>query len=443
MSNHNPALESIQFQKTDLFVGITNCIKDIRKMKPDVPGKIYYGSAQVNQLSAVIKKYTGILFDFEDSARGPGVYVPRLDQTIFDDSVMLEMRQIENSYFDINYDLKRILAVLDKDILDGTVDLKNAKVTGVFSNIKCKMFLPRSHLYWGKFSDEELAATILHEIGHVFISFEYLTRCSTNNQSLAIMLRMMDKSVNFEDRKIIFSKVKDKLKIDDSSYKLIEKENDPKIVTTVVVNDAIRRSKSELGASVYDMTSCEYLADQFATRHGAGKYIVTFLDKLGPLNDKMGVVDYFSTIYVKVIMLSIAVLPVAGFTLASFVGLFSFITFLYTSIGLSSINSQKEVFSDYDNDYMRFSRIKHQMIQRLKDTSISIDEKKILLNHIQEIDPIIKKNISDTNVKLRNRIAMFFNSQHKRDFEYMSLQKDLELIGNNDLYLMSEKLKLI
>jgi len=443
MNNHNPALESIQFQKTDLFVGITNCIKDIRKMKPDVPGKIYYGSSQVNQLAAVIKKYTGILFDFEDSAYGVGVYVPRLDQTIFDDSVMLEMQQLANTYFDINYDLKRILAVLDKDVLDGTVDLKNAKVTGVFSNIKCKMFLPRSHLYRGKFSDEELAATILHEIGHVFISFEYLTRCSTTNQSLAIMLRMMDKSVNFEDRRIIFSKVKDKLKINDSSYKLIEKEKDPKIVTTVVIDDAIKRSKSELGASVYDMTSCEYLADQFATRHGAGKYIVTFLDKLGPLNDKMGVVDYFSTIYVKVIMLSIVVLPVFGVTVASVVGLFSFITFLYTSIGLSSINSQKEVFSDYDNDYMRFSRIKHQMIQRLKDTSISIDEKKMLLNHIQEIDPIIKKNISDTNIKIRNKIAMFFNSQHKRDFEYMSLQKDLELIGNNDLYLMSEKLKLI
>jgi hypothetical protein len=38
---------------------------------------------------------------------------------------------------------------------------------------------------------------------------------------------------------------------------------------------------------------------------------------------------------------------------------------------------------------------------------------------------------------------MFFSSEHKRDFEYMKLQKDLELIGNNDLYVMSEKLKLI
>ncbi len=38
---------------------------------------------------------------------------------------------------------------------------------------------------------------------------------------------------------------------------------------------------------------------------------------------------------------------------------------------------------------------------------------------------------------------MFFSSEHKRDFEYMRLQKDLELLGNSDLFVMSEKLKLV
>jgi hypothetical protein len=92
---------------------------------------------------------------------------------------------------------------------------------------------------------------------------------------------------------------------------------------------------------------------------------------------------------------------------------------------------------------MRYSRVKHQMVQQLKDPNTDPEEKKVLVTYIDEIDPIIKKNLSDTNVKLRNKIAMFFSSEHKRDFEYMKLQKDLELIGNNDLYVMSEKLKLI
>ena len=83
------------------------------------------------------------------------------------------------------------------------------------------------------------------------------------------------------------------------------------------------------------------------------------------------------------------------------------------------------------------------MIQQLKDPKTDPEEKKMLITYIDEVDPIIKKNLSDTDIKLRNRIATLLSSEHKRDFEYMRLQKDLELIGNNDLYVMSEKLKLI
>lgn len=83
------------------------------------------------------------------------------------------------------------------------------------------------------------------------------------------------------------------------------------------------------------------------------------------------------------------------------------------------------------------------MIQRLKQTDAQEDEKKYILNYLDEVEPIIKKYSDDNSLKLRNRVAFFFSKKHKYDFEYMSLQKDLEQMGNSDLFVMSEKLKRI
>jgi hypothetical protein len=436
MTQLHPSLESIQFQKTDLFVGITNCIEGIRKLSPKLDDKKFYKTPQVQELSDLIKKYTGITFEFAHHEHGPAVYIPRLDQHIFDAPGELEYLKEAFPDFDQNYDLRRVLKLIDKDIIHGTVDLKTAKVSGVFADIKCKMFLPKDYLFNTKFLNEELSAIVLHELGHVFTSFEYLSRSVATNQSLAVMLKMMDKSVKFEDRKVVFGKAKEKLGMSEEAYKLIENEKDINKVTMVVMGEAIRESKSELGASVYDLVSCEYLADQFAARHGAGKYLVTALDKLMD--------GGWSGMFFTVLMTTISylMLPAVFFIMTGSLPVAG-VAFVIFSILNYVGGSYDDTHGIYDNNYMRYSRVKHQMVQQLKDPNTDPEEKKVLVTYIDEIDPIIKKNLSDTNVKLRNKIAMFFSSEHKRDFEYMKLQKDLELIGNNDLYVMSEKLKLI
>lgn len=442
---YNVSLESIQFQSTDLFKGIVTCIKDIRKLNPRLNEKVYYGSKEVKDLSAVIKKYTGLTFVFEDTEHGPGVYTPRLDQTIFDNSAILEMRASMNSGFDLNYDLKRMLSSLGKDLIKGTVSLKDSKVTGDLAEIECKMFLPRNYIYWPKALDEELAAIVLHEIGHVFTHFEYLTRSTKTNQSLALMLRLSDKTDSYTDKKLLLGKIKEKMNLDNETVSMLETETDKTNITTIFLQQSIKASKSELGKSIYDNTACEYLADQFATRHGAGKYLVTITDKISGLgsSEKLSAIDYFGSTSARLVAICTGSLLLFGLPAAIAASAVSLLILMQMTIGFSTKYSQLEVQDNYDNDYMRFSRVKHQMVQRLKDEGISPDERKMIIEYIEEVDPIIKKNLSDENVKLRNKIAMFFSSEHKRDFEYMRLQKDLELLGNSDLFVMSEKLKLV
>lgn len=431
----NTALESIQFQKTDLFNDITRCISAMRD-KSKVNNKKFYDSPEIKELSDVISKYTGITFGFDDCDFGPATYIPRLDQHIFDDVENIKVYQEWMEEFDLHYDMRRTMKAIDMDLIDGTVSLKNAKVSGFFSKIKCWMFLPRDYLTDSTFLNEELAAIVLHETGHVFTSFEYLDRSVTTNQALGAMLKMMDKSSNFEDKKVIFSKAKEKLSLDDDAFKIIMDSNDKDLVTLVVMNQQIEECKSELGASVYDVVSCEYLADQFASRHGAGRYLVSGLDKLFSRGMSNASSLYFSATLqtVSVVTLALAAGPIMGLVLALLVIIGMAAKALY---GASKLDTE----FIYDNSLTRLSRIKHQMVQRLKDPSTPTQEKKYILNYLEDVEPIIRKYADDNSVKFRNRIAFFFSKKHKYDFEFMSLQKDLEEMGNSNLFVMSEKLK--
>ena len=432
----NPALESIQFQKSDLFNEITQCISKMRD-KSKVKAKDFYDSPEIKELSQVISKYTGITFGFGDCDFGPATYIPRLDQHIFDDVENIKIFQQFWDGYDLHYDLRKVLKALDTDLIDGTVSLKEAKVTGFFTKLKCWMFLPRDYLFDTTFINEELAAIVLHEVGHVFTSFEYLDRTVTTNQALGVMLKTMDNSTNSQDKKVVFAKAKDKLNLDDDAFKIILDSNDKDLVTLVVMNQQIEDCKSELGASVYDVVSCEFLADQFSARHGAGRYLVTGLDKLFSRGMTNASAIYLSaTINSVLITLSLVISggPVIGLAVAVLAVLGMATNAVYTA-------SKLDTEFIYDNSLTRLNRIKHQMVQRLKDPGAGNDEKKYILNYLDEVEPVIKKYAGDNDVKLRNRIAFFFSKKHKYDFEYMSLQKDLEEMGNSNLFIMSEKLK--
>lgn len=432
----NTALESIQFQKSDLFNEITQCISKMRD-KSKVKAKDFYDGPEIQELSGVIGKYTGITFGFGDCDFGPATYIPRLDQHIFDDVENIKIFQQFWDGYDLHYDLRKVLKALDTDLVDGTVSLKEAKVTGFFTKLKCWMFLPRDYLIDSTFLNEELAAIVLHEIGHVFTSFEYLDRTVTTNQALGIMLKTMDNSTNSQDKKVVFAKAKDKLNLDDDSFKIIMDSSDKDLVTLVVMNQQIEDCKSELGASVYDVVSCEFLADQFSARHGAGRYLVTGLDKLFSRSMTNASAIYLSTTINSILItlsLAISAGPVIGLAVAVLAVLGMATNAVYTA-------SKLDTEFIYDNSLTRLNRIKHQMVQRLKDPNVRNDEKKYILNYLDEVEPVIKKYAGDNDVKFRNRLAFFFSKKHKYDFEYMSLQKDLEEMGNSNLFIMSEKLK--
>ncbi len=435
----NPALESIQFQKSDLFNEITQCIKSMRNLKTVNRQGILEGP-EINNLIGVISKHTGLGYTFVDNGYGFTAYTPILNQHIFDRNSDAGKFAQADQEVDYHYSVRKIMEAMKVDILQGEVSLKESKVTGFFCDLKCYMSIPRFMLNDKTWLDEELAAFVLHELGHTFTSFEYLSRTVTTNQALSLMQRTMDKTSSYEDRKIIIATATqaEKIKLDADAQKLLLGDVTPEMMTLIVINQQIEACKSELGASVYDLVSCEYLADQFAARHGAGRYLITALDKCATRGADVEVSGFYFRTGINMMLVGLGVagmgLPVFGFAMGVFSLLLGTGKWAYD-------NSEFEMTHGYDNDLTRMNRIKHQMVERIKDPACPVEEKKFILSYIDEVEPVIKKYQGQNNPKLKDRIAFFFSKKHKYDFEFKAFQKDLEELGNNDLFIMSEKLK--
>lgn len=433
------ANESIDFQDGAVFAELTKIIDEIKNDDElaRMDDRVFYESRKVSAISEHFKKQMGLSFSVHviDEFTGPAIETPMLDKNhvFWNEGRRLDM----DMYGQMNgisgqEDVDKIMKMLNTKIVKGTVDLKKAKVTGVFEQMQFKLFLPRTNLMKKKvFTAQEVAAVILHEVGHMFTYMEFLTRTVSANQVLAGIVRATDKSVAADKREIVFIKGAEMLDMTKSQREALFNAKSQKEICCVVLDSAIQKSVSELGTSAYDVNSCEYLADQFATRMGAGRYLVSYLDSLyrdfgitptGP-----------ESMFVSVVKTVLVVAAHLFFTLM--------LAGIPTLFMVLMIYSEDKQYNIYDNDKARFTRIKHQNIERLKDASLSKEQKLDLIQSNDAIDKIAKCYVDE--LQFIQKAAYFLRPSYRNAHKFELLQKELESFANNDLFQMSAKLSTV
>ncbi len=189
--------------------------------------------------------------------------------------------------------------------------------------------------------------------------------------------------------------------------------------SVILYTCAVDKSISELGRSVYDSVSCEQLADQYMTRCGAGKDGVVGLDKFFSLDSEWRRTK--DNTFLNIVLLVVGLVTIFP---------------TYTLL-VMALNKTKENDS-YDNLHARFSRIKDQLIQRLKTKDLPNKEIEVLLSDIETLDGIIKK--SGTKLTLIEKVAYLLNPSYRNAHKYELLQKELETLSNNNLFIQAAKL---
>lgn len=429
-------MESIHFQDTKFFDELTEAFEKIRveinKSEKKMNEAQFYKSDLVLIFTDVIKKYTNITVE-SVYAGEPAVYPPMINKNhIFYKQFMRDFFKDPLAPLDGIDDLRKYFKNHRTNKAQGTVDIRTGKVSGIYAELPVVMLVPYIDLSSDKrLSCRELAAIILHEVGHVYTFFEYVDRAVTSNQILFGMLTKLDQTQDQDKLTVEFVKYAKALEIDDADIETVSRQRDKRMLATIAMDASINKCRSELGGlSVYDYNDCEALADQFAMRLGAGAHCASGLDKI--VSSYMGRPGSGRRMFTYAQQ---AVIIIFNTVLTS--GAFLVIMAILIAVMLATATREEP----YDRLRARFTRMKNEMIERIKDKTISEAEKTQLIADIETIDNLSK--IYDDNDGAIIAIASFFRGSLRLQKKVIEMQKQLERIASNDLFVSAAKLSTV
>lgn len=347
---------------------------------------------------------------------------------------------MDTSLRDNNFTIKGQQEIIDKAYdKTGYVDTEKARVGGLFSTYKNKLFI-NFHTLVNEFklSTAEIVAVILHEVGHAFYMCEFSDRLESTNQVLANVAKEL---LNKKEKNLqyIYRELKS---IDDSVTQAVAEEivNGNRVVAGYRLFKSLLNSiSSQLSDATYDKTAFEQLADHFASKFGYGKHLIVALDKLEDYfgeKEKFNSTNFFGILYIAFEVMSTSILLIAAP-----IALFSFYVAIRSSMLIAIMRFSGEDMKDYGVDELkvRYKRIRATYIDTIKSHDIPKQDLKLMLESIYAIDNIIDSVSSEKT--LANKLANLLFAKAKQVDESVRLQYLLEDLAFNDLFLRSAEFK--
>lgn len=344
----------------------------------------------------------------------------------------------------------KLLKTFDKKS-SGTVDIKNATVSGIFSEYEHPLYLGLEMNFGCNMSPGEITAVMLHELGHAFTFYEYSNRLSSTNQVLTEYVSSSIGKKNPGKRKYNLEQL--------NRYGVVSDEecdsllnNEGSILTNAMFLRYIGYVVSTLPNVRYDETSAEQLADNFASRFGYGKELVTGLDKLyrsgyAPekyiasraflyLFELLITYEVVTFLFGVILNANIALYVVAkgGIWLAA-----KTFNYVYLMLAWWSVTGADNEDMTYDKLKLRYTRIRSDMITTLKNPNVDKATSERVVKAISEIDPIIKNTMIHNN--LLTMAKNFLLPVHRNTSSAIALQQQLEILASNDLFVKAAELK--
>lgn len=415
MRRNNPtlalALEMIHFQ-SDKFFG--DLVTALTALRAEAASQMAKSDAAANLLK-VIKRHTNLSVSLSFSEQEEAaILVPHIDRN------HPVLQNWVREYIDVKTGQK--LLATGGGVARGSVDLKAGRVSGVWAETSAVLYLAPTIVQGKKyeFTLEELAAVVLHEIGHYFTYCEYISRMVATNQALAQLSKALDGSAGPDEREIVLMSVKESLKLKDLNAKELAQSEQAKVVETVVVTAIVRETRSELGANIYDDKTWEYLADQYAARYGAGRHLIFALDKLTRSGNSRSYRSTFSFLFYEALKTVLTICPITW------------------AIGMLLVIADSDG-TFHEEPEARAKRIRNQLVERLKDQKLSGEMVQRLTTDLEAVDEILSK-VEDRRQFFGVIGDALFRSS-RRNWNQTKLQKQLEDLAASDLFVHAAKFK--
>ena len=417
--------EAIDFQSSVVADQITKMFEDILKCKG---GKEADASEAHKTLVTFMEKETGLKIDLKFNTPYPPCMMP----IHVNPSSILGDSDFKDYY---TKDANKVIKKLE-DNEKTFVDLKNAKVGGAFSTVPSKIYMGFRQLKDMKLTAREVAAVFMHEVGHAFVAYELAFNTIQTNQ----ILLALHKSLVANDQKLFEYSLKlteKRLGPTSGVYNELKEETDTTVVTTVVMAKIQEKRVSELGTAAYDKTTYEALADNFATRMGLGRELVTSLEKINRL---YGSPEYsgetrfmYNMIQITVATYLMLIGALVGSVLIIISGAPMF--FLITW----AVSDGAEYQNVYDKLKIRYKRVREQLISRLKVKSLAPELVKNILEDLKVLDKIIDQAGEFSSIL--NVVGNIIYPSNWVLSSRKNAQRLLEELASNDLFIKAAQLR--
>lgn len=446
---HTYSLEAIAFQDPKFFDELTQAVGTLRaKLRQDISflsSNVPEGRALTN----VIKKHTNLNVNFDSQVNLPEAGFALVFPQLANGHIFNTVHGNTKAASEVNHRNGTLVKDSFKKYLDAgfsrnQVDLRKNWVSGFFSEMPLWLIVARIHLVGEVLSDREIAAITLHEVGHGFTICEYMNRTVQTNQILADIARATtsgkpDKITTM----VVHASSEHKLNPSQKEALLKCKAPEDYLICAYAIAD--ETSRSELGFSVYEKTSCEQLADMYATRCGAGRDLVTGLAKTYGYQSRSWNNGTHLAGWMFACAFLTATAAAAGVVSLTLVGI-TVMALQSTLLMISGIDLASQYQKNiYDSDQYRYERIKHQLIQRIKDAKLNAALQVQLIAEIESIEIVIAgaldENLTTLSGKSAQWLALMFNPAYRRRFDMEQLQKQLESLASNNLFVQAAKLR--
>lgn len=408
------ATESINFQGDRFFKSLVDVVTRLRITRR-------YDTDAINDsgFAETVKDYTGmtVRLNIEKNDLTPTAYarVPDFD---VNHPFIKPLARNNGTYHRVG-DSLNILANLGKEMRGG-INLKTGKVSGFYSTIPLDVFITTALLNLSVATSEHIAATLIHEIGHHFSYFEFLGVVAFGSIVVgATSARVMELHSD-EERKDVIIMGSTLLGIDSYENDDLDKMvTNPENLHVVMLRNYVSKLYINGTTTPYDYRNSEQVADVFATRHGAGRYLADYITVIGKATfdaatASRGVFTFAETGHVIYSVLKGIGGPAHAIT-----------TFYYSAPGVKV----------YDDPEARIRFIRQQLTNSISETE-GMDKAR-LIRDVEVIDEILK-DVEDK----RDLITLFWESipgpaRSRRKQEEAA--KQLESLLYNDLLFQAER----
>lgn len=411
-----PSLEFMEFQNDSFFKDLSEAVGRIRE-HPEPTTKVVFDSGIEDIVNKRLK--TSVEF-FIDPAFYPNAYVllPQLDKG---HPFFIEWKDR------VSNDMGRLVANLDTVLKrTGTVNIEKAEVSGIFSAIPVRTCITLG-LLKSNATDQEVAAIVLHELGHLFTYYYYTLHGTIGGFISTAIASAAAGAKGDAERTVIYQKGARAMGIDDISVSTMlhqTADQNAEVLQSLYIHQTADNLRSQTGHGMYEMKCCEQLADAFAARFGAGLALTKGLLLIsGGGRETFNRPVYYASLALSLVSMIIALnSPVsAGFQIA----LLLFSGDVYDG--------------SYDALPDRIRYIKQHLIEGIKKSKIPDNIRKSFLQDIAEIEKLAKG--VNYNPSLHQILRRIIFPHVRRKAKSVEFQKTIEDMLYNETFIHAAKLQ--